>query len=359
MSAYIASEQMLSSVLEGLSDPAILVEPSRRILASNRAFRYRFNAGADPRGSFCFEMTHGRCQLCDPDGVGTCPLEGAGIESVVHQHSHCMGEAYEEVFAHPVEGEIGTVSAYLLVTHPLHCSIQLVGRSQAFTRMMALVQHAAAGSSPILLWGEAGSGKTCVARALHGSSFRSQAPFIVANCAGSSDQFVSDELFGSLRSPGKRRRGLIEAARGGTLMLRGVGDLPVSLVPRIVETIGTGLFVPAGTSQPVEADVRWILSVRSASDFSAAAALPGLLRVAVPPLRARREDIRLLTERMLDRFGEGRVRRISGEALALLKQHSFPGNVRELEGLVERACIMADGLVLEPEHFPDIQRPLH
>ena len=71
MSAYIASQRVLSSVLEGLSDPAILVEPSRRILASNRSFRYRFNAGADPRGAFCFEMTHGRCQICDASEVGT------------------------------------------------------------------------------------------------------------------------------------------------------------------------------------------------------------------------------------------------------------------------------------------------
>ena len=79
----------------------------------------------------------------------------------------------------------------------------------------------------------------------------------------------------------------------------------------------------------------------------------------MPPLRARREDIELLAKRILDRFGEDRVRRFSDEALNALKRHSFPGNVRELESLVERACMLADGPVLEPKHCPDVQRTLH
>jgi transcriptional regulator of aromatic amino acid metabolism len=360
MSAFITSERLLSSVLEGLTDPAILVEPDRRILASNRAFRTRFNAGADPRGSFCFEMTHGRCTRCTDDEVTRCPLDSRGVENPLHQHVHCMGEAYEEVFAHPVEGRLGSISAYLLVTHPLTCSVQLVGRSRRFVRMMAMVDHASTEDSPVLLRGETGSGKTCVARTLHGLSSRASGPFVVASCSGTSERVLAEELFGKEpRAARGQRRSLIASASGGTLMLQGVEDLPVALVPEILDVIDRGIFRRVGSKEEQTADVRWVLSCSGPEEFKAARTLPNLMRIAVPALRSRLGDVRILAERMIEKYGEGSVRQISEEAITLLRRHPFPGNVRELEGLIERACLLADGDVLRPEHFPDLDSLPH
>jgi DNA-binding NtrC family response regulator len=273
-----------------------------------------------------------------------------------------MGEVYEEVFAHPVEGRSGDVTAYLLVTHPLTCSIQLVGRSQPFVRMMALVDHASSGSLPVMLRGETGSGRTCVARALHVLSPRTQGPFVVASCSGMNETAWAEEVFGKesgARGSEADRRGLIESAAGGTVLLQGVGGLPVAVVPKLLEVISLSTFSRVGGRRELTADVRWILSCRGPGEFKAARALPHLLRIAVPTLRSRLEDFPILIERMISKYGDGRVRSISEEALAFLKTHPFPGNVRELEGLVERACLIADGEELRPEHFPDLQSRIH
>ena len=362
MSAYISSERLLSSVLEGLSDPAILVEPGRRILASNRAFRSRFSGGADPRGCFCYELTHGRCAPCNEQNGSHCPLDSRGAESVLHHHAHCMGATYEEVFAHPVENAAGNISAHLLITHPLSCSIQLLGRSRAFQRMMEAVHRAASKNSPVLLWGESGSGKMCVARAVHDLSRRSPKSFVVADCAAVSERVLAEELFGSeARAPGSeaRRKGLIESANGGTLMLRGVGELSADLARQVIEAIETGTFRHVAGKADLRADVRWVLSADRLGAFTRVRTLAGTKRIGVPPLRRRLEDLEPLIERMIERFGEGHVRTLSPAALRLLKRHSFPGNTRELEGMIERACMLADGTALLPEHFPELNSTIH
>jgi DNA-binding NtrC family response regulator len=185
---------------------------------------------------------------------------------------------------------------------------------------------------------------------------------VVAYCAAASDKILAQELFGSegvgSRFEG-RRRGLIESANGGTLMLRGASDLPVSLVPKIVEVIANGAFERIGGRTKLRADVRWVLSAERSGESRVGWALPDLLRIAVPTLRQRREDIQILVDRMIERFGEDHVRRISDDAMKLLRRHSFPGNVRELEGLIERACMLGDGEELLPEHFPDLEHTVH
>jgi DNA-binding NtrC family response regulator len=227
--------------------------------------------------------------------------------------------------------------------------------------MMALVDHASTESSPVLLRGETGSGKTCVARTLHKLSSRASGPFVVASCSSASERVLAEEFFGkerrALNGEGGRRS-LIESAAGGTLLLQGVGDLPVGLTPEILEVIVKGEYRRVGSATARRADVRWVLACRGKDEFKAARALPDLIRVAVPALRSRLEDIPILVERMIEKFGEGSVWKISGEAIRQLKRHSFPGNVRELEGLVERACLLAAGDELRPEHFPDLERQI-
>ena len=142
-------------------------------------------------------------------------------------------------------------------------------------------------------------------------------------------------------------------------MLQGIDDLQVGLVPRLVELMTTGTYERVGGKERVAADVRWVLSGRGPEEFKAARALPGLRRISVPALRSRPEDIPILVDRMIERYGDGSVREIAADAMALLRRHPFPGNVRELEGLIERACLLADRKILLPEHFPDLSRQVH
>jgi two-component system response regulator HydG len=356
MSTQITVDRMLSSILEGLCDPAILVEPNRRIVASNRAFRLRFNGGNDPRGLSCFEITHGRESPCPCEEVGRCPLESRENERVLHKHVRCLGEAYEEVFVHPVESPTGEIAAHLIVSHPLNGTVQLVGRSRVFERMIDAVRDAAASEAPVLLWGETGSGKMCVARTLHEMSVRAGKPFGAVSCAVTSEPALAERLFGSeatVRSSA-RRRGMIESTAGGTLMLRDAGELPIRLARRISATMRGGSFRPEGGTVDLRADVRWVLSGEKRGDFGRLSVRTEVRWIEVPALRRRRGDIETLVQQMIPRFGEGRVREISPEALWLLTDYPFPGNIRQLEGMIERACMLADGYTLRPDHFPDL-----
>jgi DNA-binding NtrC family response regulator len=183
---------------------------------------------------------------------------------------------------------------------------------------------------------------------------------VVAYCAAANEETLAKELFGWEGSTsGDWHRGLIDSAQGGTLLLRGASELPVGLVPRIADVITSGEFVRTGGAGKIKANVRWIVSTEESDESSVSWVAPDLLRIAVPALRQRREDIQILVERMIERFGENRVRRVSDEALRLLKRYAFPGNVRELEGLIERACMLADGETLLPGHFQDLEHSVH
>jgi transcriptional regulator with PAS, ATPase and Fis domain len=361
MSSQFTIDRMLSSILEGLSDPAILVEPDRHIVASNRAFRSRFNGGNDPRGLSCFEITHGRESPCPYEEVGRCPLESRENERVLHKHVRCLGEAYEEVFVHPVENPSGEIAAHLIVSHPLNCTVQLVGRSRVFGRMVNAIRDAATGDAPVLLWGETGAGKMCVARTLHEMSARAGKPFAALSCAATSEPALAERLFGceARAASSARRQGMIESAAGGTLLLRDAGELPTRLARRVLAAVRRRTFRPEGGAVEMRADVRWVLSGERRGDFGWVSALMDVRWIEVPALRHRRGDLEDLVQHMISRFGEGRIREISREALQLLADYPFPGNIRQLEGMIERACMLADGRILLPVHFPDLLGTAH
>jgi two-component system response regulator PilR (NtrC family) len=233
-----------------------------------------------------------------------------------------------------------------------------LGQSPAMHRVMELVDKIADGRTTVLITGESGTGKERVARLLHQRSPRAQKPFVVVNCGALPEALMESELFGhekgAFTGAASRAIGLFREADGGTLLLDEVGELPASLQVKLlrvlqerkVRAVGGTAEVPvdvrvlAATNRDVEADVR---EGRFRQDLYYRL---NVIRIELPPLRDRPGDVPRLAERFVRRFAAetGKdVRGLSADALRALDAYSFPGNVRELENMMERAVALASG----------------
>ncbi len=222
--------------------------------------------------------------------------------------------------------------------------------------------------STVLLEGETGTGKELIALALHSLSPRCNGPFVSVNCGALPDSLLESELFGyvagAFTDAKTSKKGRFELARHGTIMLDEVGDVSSAMQMKLLRVLQEKCFEPLGATQSRRADVRVIAATNKnldqlVEDGSFRKDLYyriNVVRVMTPPLRERREDIPLLVQHFIDRFNRLRRKDISGltpPALRLLLNHDYPGNVRELENIIEHAFVLSPGGVIKPEHLPD------
>jgi DNA-binding NtrC family response regulator len=248
---------------------------------------------------------------------------------------------------------------------------ELLGFGPGMERVATLATRAAKMAFPVLIEGEAGTGKERLARVIHGMSDRAGRPFVRLDCGGASEAELELMLFGERRGgPGVAqpdRPGKLMEAHGGTLLLSEIGELPGDLQGRIAKFIETGEYLPLGAERPVRANVRVITTTRRRLLNLAKAGLVredlyyrlNVFPVYLPPLRDRGEDAALLARHVLARFAAETGRRvtgIAGDALALLSRQPWPGNVRELETAVYRAVALASGSEVAAEDFPQLLR---
>jgi len=233
--------------------------------------------------------------------------------------------------------------------------IEFVGSSSAIMAVRRLVQQYGASDSPVLITGETGTGKELVATGLHHASRRAQRPFVAVNCAAISPPLFESEVFGSVKgaytgSVGTRE-GLVGTARGGSLFLDEVGELPVESQAKLLRLLEAGTYRPVGASDERTADARVIAATNQNVDRQAAENplrrdlfyRLAVLRIHIPPLRKRRGDISALVERFIaQRTKNGPLRRPTPEALASLMAYDWPGNVRELEHTVARTLLRGE-----------------
>ncbi|NOX90392.1 MAG: sigma-54-dependent Fis family transcriptional regulator, partial [Calditrichaeota bacterium] len=219
----------------------------------------------------------------------------------------------------------------------------------------------------ILIEGESGTGKELIARAIHYASPRKDKPLIVVNCAAITESLIESELFGhekgAFTGAVQAREGRVEQAHGGTLFLDEVGDVPLSVQVKLLRFLQFGEFQRLGSNQTLKVDVRLIAATnRDLREMIAQSQFRedfyyrlNVINIQVPPLRKRKEDIPLLIDHFIKKYAQENhknVRSISREAFDLLMKYDYPGNVRELENLIERAVVLARSDIIEKEDLP-------
>jgi two-component system, NtrC family, response regulator PilR len=231
----------------------------------------------------------------------------------------------------------------------------LIGKGPRMRAVMELVRRVASGRSSVLITGESGTGKEVVARALHQTGERAPNPFVTVNCGALPESLMESELFGhekgAFTGASGKKDGLFRAAHGGTLLLDEVGELPTPLQVKLLRVLQERKVRPVGGEQEIEVDVRVLAAtnrdveqaVREGSFRQDLFYRLNVIRIQLPPLRERVEDIPMLAQHFLQKHSalEGKRLSFSAEALSFIAQQPYPGNVRELENVVERAVALA------------------
>jgi DNA-binding NtrC family response regulator len=244
----------------------------------------------------------------------------------------------------------------------------LIGSSPVMARLYGLLSKVAQSDAPVLVTGESGTGKELVARAIHNQGPRSKGPLVAINCAAMPENLLESELFGHVKGAFTDARvaktGLFESARGGTIFLDEVGELPLGLQPKLLRALQERVIRPIGATKEVEFDARVIAATnrdletmveeqRFREDLFFRI---NVIQVDLPPLRSRAGDILVLAQAFLTRIAARANKVVAGfsdEAAAKLVGYSWPGNVRELQNCIERAVALASFDVIEVDDLPD------
>jgi two-component system response regulator HydG len=249
---------------------------------------------------------------------------------------------------------------------------EIIGASEAVRRIFQIVEKVAPSDSSVLVSGESGTGKELVARALHERSRRASGPFVRVNCGAITETLLESELFGhekgAFTGAIRRKLGRFELADGGTIFLDEVGDVSQGLQVKLLRVLQEREFERVGGEETIRVDVRVISATNKdlQEEVKAGRFREDLyyrlhvLPIHLPPLRERAEDIPLLAEHLIEKLRartRHRVKRVAPDALALLSTYRWPGNIRELENVLEQSLVFAQGEILEAADLPSTLRP--
>jgi DNA-binding NtrC family response regulator len=234
---------------------------------------------------------------------------------------------------------------------------EIIGKSEALRGVFDLIDKVAATSANVLIQGESGTGKELVARALHFNSARNDRPFLAVNCGALTESLLESELFGHLKGSFTgavaEKKGLFRSVEGGTLFLDEIGEMPLPLQVKLLRALQEHQVIPVGGSAPVAFDARIVAATNRRLDDEVAAGRfredlyyrLNVVEIDIPPLRERREDIPMLIKHFVSvsaRNQNAPEKTVTAEAHELLTQFSWPGNIRELEHVIERAMILSE-----------------
>lgn len=241
---------------------------------------------------------------------------------------------------------------------------RLIGKSSAIGQVLALLDKVAKTRTNVIVFGESGTGKELVAREIHDRSERASKRFVAVNCGAIPETLIESELFGhkkgAFTGASSDREGLFEAAHGGTLFLDEIGDLPQPMQVKLLRALQERTVTRVGDTAPVSVDVRVVAAThRNLQDEVKAGRFRedlfyrlNVIALNLPSLRERREDIPLLVDHFIKKHGGDRPLSFAPDAMRALLDYDFPGNVRELENVVERAMALADGAVMSKDVLP-------
>lgn len=362
----------LLSYLDSQPQPCIVMNRDYTIVAANAAYRLEYGSNAPLVGRHCYEVSHHFDRPCDEVGE-SCPLKLSAAtkqsQRVLHLHQTPRGEEHVDVVLTPIFNSSGEIVYFVEMIQTIHDASAhpsargLVGRSTIFNKMLGLVERVASSEASVLLLGESGTGKELVAQAVHNASKRANEPFVAVDCSGLTESLFESELFGyekgAFTGANQRKYGLVESASGGTLFLDEVGDIPLSLQVKLLRLLETGTYRRVGGIEPIRADFRLVSATHR--NLKKMVEQEGFRKdlyyristfpIHLPSLIERREDIPLLSVTLLSRINPERKLTLHSDALEKLDACSFPGNIRELRNILERASLMTDGDTIMPEHI--------
>ncbi len=248
----------------------------------------------------------------------------------------------------------------------------IIGKSSKILELQKIIRQIAPTDCNILILGETGTGKELIARAIHALSPRAEARFLAFNCGAFSEDLLANELFGHEKEAftGARgvKKGLLEAASGGTVLLDEIGDMPLSMQVKLLRVLQEKRLIRVGGTEEIPVDIRVLAATNKdlRKEVAKGAFRKDLyyrlnvITLEVPALTDRRDDIPLLAYHFLEKFADAQskgVKKISDEVMDILMAYEFPGNVRELENIIERAVALCEGDIIQPKHLPpDLQQ---
>jgi PAS domain S-box-containing protein len=368
-------------ILESISDGVFTVDHNWRIMSFNRAAE---EITGTPReeaiGRYCWEVF--RSNMCE----GDCALRRTMKEgkSFVSSSTYIINNRQERVpigvSTSPLKNEKGEIlggvetfrdhSLVEELRRELSGSYEfgdMVSRSEAMLKIFNILQQVAESDSTVLIEGETGTGKELMASALHNLSPRSEQPFIAINCGAFPDTLLESELFGykagAFTGADRDKPGLFQAAGGGTILLDEIGDTSSAFQVRLLRVLEEKEFQPLGGVQKVKSLTRIVAAtnrdleamVEEGSFRRDLFYRINIIRFHLPPLRERMEDVPLLIERFVHKLNSIKGRAVNGvsrEAMSLLLAHDYPGNIRELENIVEHAFVLFSEGDIGVDHLP-------
>jgi PAS domain S-box-containing protein len=372
-----------NAVLESLGEGIIIIDRDFRVVYFNRrAEIITHQARQEAMGKTCRQI------LCLPNCEDGCPVERfmQDNESIIDYEALLTNKLGKKLPVHirfsqlhdPVEGFSGGIIAIrdmpskrILLDdeeegedYPFQ---GIISKNQQILRLFEILPDISASDASVLIQGESGTGKELFAAAVHNLSPRQRGPFIKVNCGALPDSLLESELFGYVRGAFTDARrdkpGVFQLADGGTLFLDEIGDITPALQVKLLRAVQDGELTPLGGTQPLRVDVRIISATnRNLEEMVKEGHFRmdlyyrlNVVKIQVPPLRERPEDIPVLTRHLIRKYQANSGRKIDGiapDALRALQQYDFPGNVRELENIIEHASILCKEKTIQQHHLP-------
>lgn len=262
-----------------------------------------------------------------------------------------------------VDAQAETPGADLTGEEVLHFG-RIVGDSPRMLHIYEMIRQVARTRTSVLITGESGTGKELIARAIHEQSDRAEKPFVTINCGGIPENLMESEFFGhkkgAFTGASEEKKGLFEVANGGTVFLDELGELNIPMQVKLLRAVQERVFKPVGGTRDIQVDVRFVSATNKKLEDEVIAGnfredlfyRLNVIEVKVPPLRERKQDLRRLTQFFLEKYSREmgkEVTKISSYAIDLLNKYSFPGNIRELENLIERSVALSSTNILLPD----------
>jgi PAS domain S-box-containing protein len=364
----------LQSIIDASDNGFVVIDKDYKIVAANKAYCSSYGiSGEDIIGRKCHQVSHHSEVPCHLNGED-CPhkqvFETKAPHQVLHIHyDQNNDEEHVRIKGSPIYGTdgelfLGEAVFPIAKSDDMGCAKQrMLGTSPSFLACIEEMSGAAASDVPILLNGESGVGKELAAKFIHHKSDRKAQPFVSIDCASITEGIFESELFGHERGAFTgcvgRRHGLIESAENGTLFMDEIGEIPLALQGRLLRALETGYYRRLGGREDLYVDVRIIcathenlrLMVEQGTFRADLYYRIAGISITIPPLRERRGDIIPLVKAMLEntKISNGTAGRISEDALQILQNYDYPGNIRELKNILQKVVAVSTNGLITPD----------